>query len=317
MTDDLLELLRHVGSDETEAVASRIGEASFARFLAADWSAMPPASTFTARDGRCLAYRHWPADADRAVILIHGSTGHGGHLHVLARAIAGHAHAQVYAPDMRGHGLTGAGAVAIYPDQMRDDIGDFIAFVRARQRPSAVILGGHSAGGGLVVRVAASDIADGVSAYLLLAPFLGARAPTTRAGLGGWIRPYPKRIGALMELNRRGIPWLNQTPVLAFNQPLATRDGREALSWSYATMLAFDPGSWKAGLGGVRRDQPMLVLVGDRDECFVPEAYPETVGGITRHARTELLEELGHWDLLVAAETADRISAWLDRLQVD
>ncbi|MBK8909595.1 MAG: alpha/beta hydrolase [Rhodospirillales bacterium] len=316
MTQDseLLALLRDVGSDETQAVESRVDEASFRRFLAADWSGMPRASTFATRDGASLAYRHWPADSDRALVLVHGSAGHGGHLHVLARAIAARGLAQVYAPDMRGHGLSCPGPAVSYAQQMRDDIGDLVARVRERQRPSAIILGGHSAGGGLVVRVAASDIASDVAAYLLLAPFLGARAPTTRPGLGGWIRPFPKRIAALSALNERGIPWLNQVPVLEFNQPLAARDGRETLSWPYATMMAFDPGSWKAGLAGMRGDQSVLVLVGARDECFLPEAYAETVGGLVSHARTEIIGELGHWDLLVMGDVIDRVTIWLSRL---
>lgn len=314
--DDLLPLLRDLASEETPTSEARIGEESFARFLAADWSGLPPVSVFRARDGFAVAYRHYPADSDKALILVHGSAGFGGHQHVLARAIAGRGLAQVYAPDMRGHGLSGSGGgnAATDSEQMCNDVSDLIALIRDRQNPKRIVLGGHSAGGGLILRAAVGDQAGHVSAYLLLAPFLGGRAPTTRPGLGGWIRPYPKRIRAITELNKRGMPWFNGLPVLEFNQPMATRDGRETLSWSYATMLAFDPCAWKTNVKSIGEDRPTIVVVGDRDECFIPEAYAETICEVAPHARVDIVQGLGHWDLLVAQESVAVVTEWLASL---
>ena len=51
-----------------------------------DFSHLPKLRSYEARDGTQLAYRHYSADSDKIVVLIHGSSGHsscwlvvGGH----------------------------------------------------------------------------------------------------------------------------------------------------------------------------------------------------------------------------------------------
>jgi pimeloyl-ACP methyl ester carboxylesterase len=306
-------LIGEAANEETEHGDAEIAEASFRRFLAADWQGMPAASFCKARDGLDLAYRHYPADGDRAFILLHGSAGHGGHLHVLGKAIAARGAAEVYLPDLRGHGLSGVrrGHSVAYAEQMRDDVEDFVAMVRGRSPHRRTVIGGHSAGGGLGLRLTTSRIAETLAGHLFLAPFFGAQAPTTRAGLGGWVRLYPRRVRALMNLNSRGVSWLNQLTVIEFNQPLATRDGRETLAWSYNTMLAFGPGRWSAELRALAPSRPAMLIVGDADECFVPEAYAPLLADLAPHVAQQIVAGLGHWDLLVATKAAEIIADWL------
>jgi hypothetical protein len=45
-----------------------------------DTSSLPELETFEASDGATLAYRHYPADADTVLILLHGSGWHSSYL---------------------------------------------------------------------------------------------------------------------------------------------------------------------------------------------------------------------------------------------
>lgn len=304
-------LLRQAASDERDPAPGTIGADSFARLGAVDLADLPRPDIIRARDGLDMACRWYAAGEDGAtlaVVALHGSAGHGGHLHRLAAAIAATGVADVVVPDLRGHGLSGArrGHAVAYPEQMADDLDALIAAVRQRLPRRAIVLVGHSAGGGLALRRC-----DSVDAVALLAPFFGARAPTTRPALGGWVRMYGPRVRALVELNRGGVTWLNHLTAVEFEQPFATRDGRETLAWSFNTMLAFGPGHWKHELAALPADAPLLLLVGERDECFRPDAYAAALAEAAPQGRVEVLPGLGHWDLLVAEEVAEILMAWL------
>lgn len=324
---DLLDLLQAASSDTTEqCVVPMIDPKSFARLCAAprpmeDTRDGDPGHRRVLRmaDGLNLVYRAYPArgetspDDEKIVFLIHGSAGHSGHLHALASTLSRRAVATVYVPDMRGHGLSGRrrGCDVSYRDQMRDDLVALVETLAGENATAKIVIGGHSAGGGLVTRIARSVVGDRMAGFVLLAPFLGIGAPTTRPAIGGWVSLNQPRINALMALNQRGVPWLNQLPVLEFNQPLASRDGREALCWSFNTMLAFGPADWRRDLAAIGPQTPLLVLVGEGDECFVPQEYRSALEEVAPHGRLEILDDVGHWDLLVADESADAIVRWL------
>ena len=87
-----------------------------------DYSGAPELQRFTARDGTPLAYRHYPAESDKVVILFHGSGYHSRYLLSLAGFISSEGLAQVYTPDLRGHGLTPKRRGDVdYINQMDDD----------------------------------------------------------------------------------------------------------------------------------------------------------------------------------------------------
>lgn len=126
-------------------------------------------TTFEARDGSVLPLRVYEnGDTNRALILIHGITGHGDYLHPLASALAEGGYASVYVPDLRGHGENPARRGDIdHMSQMEEDFADLMAHIRARQPGARIIAGGHSAGGGLALRMAASESTDEIDGYLL------------------------------------------------------------------------------------------------------------------------------------------------------
>jgi len=67
---------------------------------------------------------------------------------------------------------------------------------------------GHSAGGGFVLRIAGGPLAEKFDRFVLLAPYLGYRAPTNRPneGRGKWAEVDMPRLVALALLNRLGLP---------------------------------------------------------------------------------------------------------------
>jgi pimeloyl-ACP methyl ester carboxylesterase len=101
-------------------------------FAGVDFSRVPPARKFTARDGTQLAWLEYPAAGGapnaRRVVLVHGSSARGQSMHVLSQALAA-AGLHVAALDMRGHGESGPRGHAAYIGQLDDDIEDFMRAV--------------------------------------------------------------------------------------------------------------------------------------------------------------------------------------------
>ncbi len=112
-----------------------------------DFSDLPAKQYLTARDGTKLAFRAYPGDPRRIVVLIHGSSGSSASMHVLARAI--HARgATVYALAMRGHDETGRSGDIDYAGQLDDDVADFVSTLGPRRPGQTRTLLGFSSGGG-------------------------------------------------------------------------------------------------------------------------------------------------------------------------
>jgi len=156
------------------------------RELFIDYKNMPQLKTFTARDGKQLMYRFYPGRSDRVVILLHGSGWHSQYFLPLAEFISSDGLAQVYTPDLRGHGHKPERRGDIdYIDQLEDDLSDFVAMVRRDNPGSVLVMSGHSSGGGLAIRFGGSKYGQKADAYMLLSPWLKYDAPTIRPNGGG------------------------------------------------------------------------------------------------------------------------------------
>src|SRR3569833_2446050 len=94
-------------------------------FNGTDFSDVPPKQHFTARDGTRLDFRAYPGDPARVVVLVHGSSGTSGSMHLVAKAIRARG-ATVYAIAMRGHDGTGRSVDVDYIGQLDDDVVDFV-----------------------------------------------------------------------------------------------------------------------------------------------------------------------------------------------
>ena len=140
------------------------------------------------------------APTGRVAIVIHGSSGSsGGTIHALSQALAAHG-VETFAVDMRGHGTSGTRGDIGYVGQLEDDLADFVAVLRKTVPSAPLTLVGHSSGGGFALRVAGSPIQNLFERTVLLAPYLGYDAPTTRPSSGGWASADIPRIIGLLAL---------------------------------------------------------------------------------------------------------------------
>ena len=272
-------------------------------------------TTFDARDGSVLPLRIYESgETDRALILIHGISGHGDYLYPLASALAEGGHASVYVPDLRGHGESPARRGDIdHMGQMEEDFADLMAHIRDRQPDARIIAGGHSAGGGLALRMAASNSADEIDGYLLLAPFLGPRSPTSRQDVdnNGAMAVSVPRFLALMLLNRAGVTAFNHLPVVRLSIPEGHRDGRETATYTWRAFVGYVPRDHVQVLGAV--NAPLLLVSGTDDEVMRAERYLPLLAELTPQAEVMLLPGIRHMDVISDPQTAALAGYWLDR----
>jgi alpha-beta hydrolase superfamily lysophospholipase len=278
-----------------------------------DYSSLPELKSFTARGGTQLAYRHYSADSEKILILLHGSGWHSRYFLPIAEFISSEGLAQVYTPDLRGHGLSPKKRGDVdYIGQLEDDLADLIAIIQKDNPNSMLIVGGHSSGGGLSIRFAGSQYGKQADAYLLLAPFLKYNAPTIRAHSGGWAQANTLRIIGLTMLNNAGIRWFNYLTVIEFNMAEKARDGTETLSYSYRLNTAYAPHDYEKDLSAIT--QPLLVVAGTKDEAMIYCQYEPVISQYTK-VQVKLLQGVSHMGVVVSPEVRPVIKEWIEGLR--
>ena len=274
----------------------------------------PPAlHKYQARDGTPLHYREYAGsgDAARVIVLLHGSGYHSGYLQPLAAGLAESDNVRVYTPDLRGHGPDPVRRGDVdYIGQLEDDLDDFLGLVRRAHPEAALLLAGHSSGGGLAIRHAGGDPQVPVDGYILLAPYIHHSAPTSAESNSDWADPKVLRLILLGLLNGVGITGLNDLTVIEFNMPEAVRDGTETLAYSYRMQTSMHPRD-DYGTDIAALNAPTLVLAGSADSSFNSDAYAPLFREHTDHAEVKVLEGVGHLGLIKSADTRGAIQQWL------
>jgi pimeloyl-ACP methyl ester carboxylesterase len=270
-------------------------------FKHVDYSGVPPAQHYTARDGTSLAWHGYrPALAmaetlQRRVVLVHGSSARGQSMHALAEALAAEGYA-VAALDMRGHGASGPRGQAAYIGQMEDDIEDFL---RAVPHAGPQTLMGFSAGGGFALRFAGSARQDLFDRYVLLSPFLHHNAPTSRPDSGGWVSVGLPRIIAVTALNQIGVTRWNHLPVLNY----ALSDvARELLtpSYSYTVATNFRPhDDYQSDIRNARGT--VCIVAGQDDELFYADRFADLFAQAGKPVPVTLVPGVNHIGLMLDA----------------
>jgi len=280
--------------------------------LATDSHRPSPEQRFQARDNTTLVYRSYGAQASIELILLHGSGFHSTYLSRLATEIASSGIARVWTPDIRGHGFRPQRRGDIdYIDQLEDDLADFSAWLRAMNPQAELVIGGHSAGGGLTIRFAGGSYRDTADGYLLLAPFLQYNAPTIRPQLSGWATPKTSRIVALNLLNALGIRSFNSMKTLEFNLPPRYRTGDETLAYSYRLMTGLNPRNYASDLQAL--EKPTLVVVGTDDESFYADEFRNVFKTFSPQAQVKFIPGATHLTLVIDEVVPPLVVQWLKR----
>lgn len=264
---------------------------------AVDHSDMPDLDRFHARDGTELAYRHYPARVPatgRIAIVVHGSSGSSVAVHALAKTLVERG-VETYAPDTRGHGASGTRGDIAYLGQLEDDLQDFVGEIRKANATAPLTLLGHSSGGGFALRVAGSRIQDLFVRTVLLAPYLGYDAPSSRRNAGSWASPDIPRFIGLSILRRLGIICCESLPTIGFAVAANTSHILTS-TYSYRLMRNFGTSrDYREDLAAAAR--PVALFAGAADELMFPDKYQDAAG---RHVPVRLIDGVNHMEIVSA-----------------
>jgi alpha-beta hydrolase superfamily lysophospholipase len=274
---------------------------------AVDRSTMPPLSRFPARDGTDLAFRHYPArgpSSGKIAILVHGSSGSSTSVHALADALAARG-VETFAPDIRGHGGSGTRGDITYIGQLENDMADLVGLVRQTAPDQPLMLLGHSSGGGFALRVAGSPIQNLFARTVLLAPYLGYDAPTTRPGSGGWAKADIPRFLALAALRRIGIDYCQSLPTIAFAVP-PNSERILTPTYSYRLMRNFATRSYTSELADAHH--PITLIAGASDELMLADKYADAVHAAAPSVEVKLIDGVDHMGIVCNAQAVAAVA---------
>jgi alpha-beta hydrolase superfamily lysophospholipase len=260
---------------------------------------MPGIERFHARDGTELGYRRYPAGSPtgKIAMLVHGSSGSSTAVHSLAKALAARG-VETYAPDIRGHGASGTRGDIAYLGQLEDDLSDLVGEIRKTSPGAPLTLIGFSSGGGFALRVAGSPMQKLFERTVLLAPYLGYDAPSTRGqDAAGWASPDIPRLIGLTVLRRLGILCCESLPTVAF-AVAPNSSSILASTYSYRLMRNFGPThaygqAYRADLSAAVK--PVAVFAGSADELMFADKYKDAVGD---RVPVKLIDGVNHMGLV-------------------
>ncbi len=228
-------------------------------------------------------------------------------MHALAKGLAERGY-RVYAPDIRGHGESGAKGQIAYIGQLEDDLEDF-----ARSKiPGHKVLVGFSAGGGFALRFAADERRGMFSGFVLLSPFLSQKASTYRPNSGGWASVGLPRILGLIAFNRIGVSSWNHLPVTSY---ALTPEAAKLLTprYSYALAMNFRPNNdYKRDIASA--SQSMEVLVGENDDQFYADRFSTEFESARRPVPVMIVPDTGHIDLTLAPAAIESVAQAVARV---
>jgi len=273
-----------------------------------DLSNLPAVERFQARDGTMLGFRHYPVGGPatgRGAIFIHGSSGSSATVnHAVSAALAVRG-VETWAIDIRGHGASGTRGDIGYVGQLEDDLADFVAFIRKTGPDLPLTLIGHSAGGGFALRIAGSPMQSLFVRTVLLAPYLGYDAPSSRQDAGGWASADVPRILGLLALRKLGINCCEALPTLAFGVP---PNSEKILVPVYSDRLMrnFATRGYRTDLAAVTR--PLTIISGADDEMMLADKYEATAQAVAPSVDVKLIDGVNHMGLVTLPKAVSAVA---------
>ncbi len=283
---------------------------ALARIYALDVRDLPQREYFTASDGGQIAFRRYEGGSTTHLVLIHGSACYGDQLHTMALRLSRAGQATVYTLDMRGHGGSDP-----FPDDFNRfacDIQEFCNALSEEKAGRTIVVGGHSAGGGLVINAAGLTRQSVVAGWLLIAPYISLNGRSMRPFFGGWVNKFDlARMGRAILANLIGSKRYNQEPVVHFNRDAYLHDPRFVREWPFSAVFGFGPGAVARGKRPFD-SSPVLMIYGDSDNCFSPDGYQRDFHSIAPTGECRSFARLGHWDVLVDNSAISAVGQWLE-----
>jgi alpha-beta hydrolase superfamily lysophospholipase len=165
--------------------------------------------------------------------------------------------------------------------------------IRKSNSTAPLTLLGHSSGGGFALRVAGSPIQNLFERTVLLAPYLGYDAPSSRPNAGGWASPDIPRFIGLTLLRRLGITCCESLPTIAF--AVAPNTSKiQASTYSYRLMRNFGSSrDYRDDLSAAGK--PVAVFSGAADELMFADKYRDAVG---QRVPVKLIEGVNHMGIV-------------------
>jgi non-heme chloroperoxidase len=280
-----------------------------------NWAELPKLQTLNARDGAPLNYRVYPGRRDRAVVLVHGSSGTDASMLKLAQALQA-AGATVYAVSLRGHGGSGtANGDVSYIGQLDDDLADLVKGLGLDKPGVRRTLMGFSSGGGFVLRIAGGREARRFDDYLAISPYIGQDAPTNKPNAGGWADVATPRLIALSLLTRAGVPWFQELAVVHFATDAKPSNTRTP-AYSFRLVASLELGhGWRVILA--RITAPTAIVVGADDELFNANQFMPMLQAVNPRIGLTVVPDKTHLDMIADPPALTAIAAAWRKLAGD
>ncbi|WP_416397073.1 alpha/beta hydrolase [Allohahella sp. A8] len=268
---------------------------------------------FTTSDGFELAYRAYVPEAKPAAALLfyHGGVYGGADYQTLGHRLQQMGVA-TYMPDILGDGHgESEGGDAPEPERVLRNAKAFVAFVRTQHPDTAIAVGGHSSGVGLMLNVLDTMPKplplDGI---VMIAPDFGHPADSKN-------EPNPTPV---VDPDFRSFPsdgvsddWFEDEPAVGFNYPDIVRGGDPKLFEGKASAMwkTVTPEEPRKALADI--DVPIGIWLGEGDVEFDTAKVVQFVLDANPNAKLTVVEGVG--DLTSMAETGQTVGNWLTALK--
>lgn len=284
---------------------------SFEEIKSAEKVFIPPVQYLTAGDGIKLAYRTYLPDEISAVLIFyHGAGAHSGltYPHV-GNGLCRNYNIAVYTPDMRGHGFSdGERGDAPSSDRVLEDIGDFIRYVRLKHPGKAIVLGGHSAGSGLILNYSDSNSPEKVDGYIFLSPYLGFRSKTDREN-----NPYPfATVKEELFVRHAMYGTDGHSKAVFYNYPEEIIDANPEMVTAISVNVSNAVTPTSPGLQLLNLEEPLAMWIGENDEEFDPNKVLAFIQSRKPRAETDILKDNNHLSIILNA--SEFIGPWIRSL---
>lgn len=272
---------------------------------------IPPLQYLKSSDDLRLAYRAYiPEEISAVLIFYHGAGAHSGLTYPhIGDGLSKHFNIAVYTPDMRGHGFSGGErGDAPSSEEVLDDIGTFIRYLRARHPGKAIFLGGHSAGSGLVLNYSDIKEPERVEGYVFLSPYLGFRSKTDREN-----NPHPFATAKEEVFIKHAIHGgEGHTKAVFYHYPQEVLEANPEMVTAITVNLSNAVTPTSPWMQLLSLNAPLAMWIGENDEAFDPEKVVSFIKKGNPESELTIIKDETHLSIIINASRY--IGPWIQSI---